>query len=258
MAEGCHASPVSAGSGAMALLGAWAALGGRPAPYGKGTERLLPGAARLPARAAWCLQELPSLLLPAALAALAARRPAPDAHRPHRPLLLALFCAHYFHRALIYPFFTKGRPFPVRVTISAALFCTINGLLQGYYLTYCAEYPDDWYTDIRFVAGIVMFFLGMGVNIHSDHLLRQLRKPGEITYKIPQGGMFAYVSGANFLGEIVEWMGFALATWSLPALAFAFFSLCFLGNRAYHHHRFYLEVFPNYPKSRKALIPFIF
>lgn len=27
----------------------------------------------------------------------------------------------------------------------------------------------------------------MGINIHSDLLLRQLRKPGEVTYKIPQG-----------------------------------------------------------------------
>ena len=27
--------------------------------------------------------------------------------------------------------------------------------------------------------------------------------------------MFEYVSGANFFGEIVEWTGFAIATWSL-------------------------------------------
>lgn len=51
------------------------------------------------------------------------------------------------------------------------------------------------------------------------------------------GGLFTYVSGANFLGEIIEWIGYALASWSLPALAFAFFSLCFLGLRAFHHHR---------------------
>ncbi|XP_012369336.2 3-oxo-5-alpha-steroid 4-dehydrogenase 2 [Octodon degus] len=106
--------------------------------------------------------------------------------------------------------------------------------------------------------GVFLFILGMGINIHSDYTLRQLRKPGEVTYSIPHGGLFTYVSGANFLGEIIEWMGFALATWSVPALAFAFFTLCFLGPRAVHHHRFYLKVFEDYPKSRKALIPFIF
>ncbi|KAL2306131.1 hypothetical protein Nmel_004037 [Mimus melanotis] len=183
------------------------------------------------------------------------------------------------------------------------LFCIYNGFLQGYYLIYCAEYPNDWCTDIRFTSaqrflcsnfhscgwlssvvvcmgyfvshldysingdcghlgssaeGLLLFLLGMGINIHSDLLLRQLRKPGEITYKIPQGGLFTYVSGANYFGEIVEWFGFAIATWSLPAFAFAFFTLCCIGPRAYHHHRYYLKTFTDYPKSRKALIPFVF
>ncbi|MGH0164270.1 UNVERIFIED_CONTAM: hypothetical protein FKN15_048165 [Acipenser sinensis] len=106
------------------------------------------------------------------------------------------------------------------------------------------------------VRGGIMFLLGMAINIHSDDILRNLRKPGERNYKIPRGGMFEYVSGANFLGEIIEWFGYALATWSLPALSFAFFTLCSIGPRAYHHHRYYLEKFEDYPKSRKALIPF--
>ena len=60
-------------------------------------------------------------------------------------------------------------------------------------------------------------------------IIPQLRKPGEIIYRIPEGGLFMYTSGANFLGEIAEWIGYALATWSLPALACAFFSLSLLG-----------------------------
>ncbi len=47
---------------------------------------------------------------------------------------------------------------------------------------------------------------------------------GEKGYKIPRGGMFEYISGANFFGEILEWAGFALAAWSLPAFAFALFT----------------------------------
>uniref|UniRef100_A0A8C0UKX5 3-oxo-5alpha-steroid 4-dehydrogenase (NADP(+)) n=1 Tax=Cyanistes caeruleus TaxID=156563 RepID=A0A8C0UKX5_CYACU len=158
----------------------------------------------------------------------------------------------------IYPFFTRGRPFPLQLLFFGMLFCIYNGFLQGYYLIYCAEYPNDWCTDIRFTSGLFLFLLGMGINIHSDLLLRQLRKPGEVTYKIPQGGLFTYVSGANYFGEIVEWFGFAIATWSLPAFAFAFFTLCCIGPRAYHHHRYYLKTFTDYPKSRKALIPFVF
>ncbi|XP_071361312.1 3-oxo-5-alpha-steroid 4-dehydrogenase 2a [Trachinotus anak] len=97
----------------------------------------------------------------------------------------------------------------------------------------------------------------MAINMHSDHILRSLRKPGEITYKIPSGGMFEFVSGANFFGEIVEWCGYAVAAWSLPTFAFAFFTACSIGPRAYQHHRDYHQKFEDYPHSRKALIPFI-
>jgi 3-oxo-5-alpha-steroid 4-dehydrogenase 1 len=41
-----------------------------------------------------------------------------------------------------------------------------------------------------------------------------LRKPGETGYKIPTGGLFDYITGANFFGEIVEWTGFAIASCS--------------------------------------------
>lgn len=33
----------------------------------------------------------------------------------------------------------------------------------------------------------MVFFVGMTINIHSDHVLRNLRKPGETGYKIPRG-----------------------------------------------------------------------
>nr|XP_006135277.2 3-oxo-5-alpha-steroid 4-dehydrogenase 2 [Pelodiscus sinensis] len=161
-------------------------------------------------------------------------------------------------RTFIYSFFTRSRLFPLQILFLAILFCSYNGFLQGYYMIYCAQYPNDWFTDFRFISGVLLFLFGMGINIHSDLLLRQLRKPGDTTYKIPQGGLFTYVSGANFFGEIVEWFGYAIATWSFPAFTFALFTLCCIGPRAYHHHRFYLRMFTDYPKSRKALIPFIF
>ncbi|XP_037002525.1 3-oxo-5-alpha-steroid 4-dehydrogenase 2 isoform X2 [Artibeus jamaicensis] len=240
----CQQSPVLVGSATLATLGALTLYFGEPSSYGKHTGSLAT-AAHLSARAAWFLQELPSFVVPAGMLV---RQPR-TLLGPPETVLLGLFCVHYFHR---------GRPFPIRLLFKGSVFCMGNGLLQSYYLTYCADYPAEWYTDLRFILGVFLFILGMGINIHSDYILCQLRKPGEIIYKIPQGGLFTYVSGANFLGEIIEWIGFALATWSLPALAFAFFSLCFLGLRAFHHHRFYHKIFKDYPKFRKALIPFIF
>ncbi len=51
------------------------------------------------------------------------------------------------------------------------------------------------------------------------------------------GGMFEFVSGANYFGESLEWTGFAVACWNFPALSFAIFVILFLGSRALQYHR---------------------
>uniref|UniRef100_A0A3B1JG99 3-oxo-5-alpha-steroid 4-dehydrogenase n=1 Tax=Astyanax mexicanus TaxID=7994 RepID=A0A3B1JG99_ASTMX len=220
-------------------------------PYGRYVDLQHPGV-MVPAKAAWLIQELPSFLVPVLL--MLTTESSTDLGRY---ILLWTFILHYFQRTFIYALLTKGRPCPLYIVVSAVVFCSVNGFLQGHYMLHCAWYEAAWYTDVRFILGLFLFFSGMAINIHSDHILRNLRKPGEITYKIPKGGMFELVSGANFFGEIMEWCGYAVAAWSLPAFAFAFFTVCSIGPRAYDHHRYYLEKFEDYPKSRKAVIPFI-
>ena len=46
-----------------------------------------------------------------------------------------------------------------------------------------------------FLIGASMWAFGLAINIHSDYILCNLRKPGETGYKIPMGGAFNYVSG---------------------------------------------------------------
>ncbi|XP_062866107.1 3-oxo-5-alpha-steroid 4-dehydrogenase 2a [Trichomycterus rosablanca] len=206
----------------------------------------------VPAKVAWLVQELPSFLIPVLL-----MLSTESTTGLGRNLLLGTFCLHYFHRTFIYSLLTKGTASPLSIVVSAAVFCSLNGFLQGHAMLHCVRYDASWRADVRFVTGLVLFFTGMGINIHSDHVLRNLRKPGEVTYKIPKGGMFELVSGANFFGEILEWWGYALATWTLPAFAFALFTACSIGPRALHHHRYYLKNFDDYPKTRKAVIPFL-
>ena len=76
-------------------------------------------------------------------------------------------------------------------------------------------------------------------------------------YKIPRGGCFEYVSGANYFGEMLEWCGYAVAANSLPAAAFAFFTISNIGPRGWQHHLWYKEHFPGYPKHRRAVVPFL-
>jgi len=96
------------------------------------------------------------------------------------------------------------------------------------------------------------------VNNHSDHILRNLRKPNETGYKIPYGGLFNYVSDANYTGELIEWIGWAIMLWSKASLIFFLATFFNLAPRARMHHKWYLDKFKeDYPKNRKALIPFI-
>lgn len=59
--------------------------------------------------------------------------------------------------------------------------------MQGQYLTRVAHYPTDWFYNPCFLIGIFLFFLGFAINVHSDYILTNLRKPGETGYKIPRG-----------------------------------------------------------------------
>ena len=77
-------------------------------------------------------------------------------------------------------------------------------------------------------------------------------------YKIPQGGLFKYVSAANYTAECFEWTGWALAAWHPAPAAFALFTFCNLAPRALSNHAWYLEKFRGqYPAQRRALIPLL-
>ncbi|KAK9541765.1 hypothetical protein VZT92_001785 [Zoarces viviparus] len=250
----CYGDLVSYLSCGMILIGLGQLVHHKKTQTSYGRHMGLPPPARtVPARLAWFLQEMPALLMPLLLT-LTRHKPSSTG----KYLLLGTFCLHYFQRTFVYSLLTRGNPFPLGVMLPAGFFCSLNGLLQGHYLLHCAQLDNEWSADYRYKSGLLLFYIGMAINVHSDYILRNLRKPGDVVYKIPTGGLFEYVSGANYLGEIVEWFGYAVATWSLPALSFAVFSLCFIGPRAYHHHRFYQEKFKDYPKLRRALIPFVF
>lgn len=42
----------------------------------------------------------------------------------------------------------------------------------------------------KFIIGVSVWAFGFLTNIYSDHLLRNLRKPGETGYKIPKGNIY--------------------------------------------------------------------
>lgn len=84
-----------------------------------------------------------------------------------------------------------------------------------------------------------------------------LRKTGETGYKIPFGFLFDKISCPNHFGEIVQWLGFAIMAWNLPASTFLIWTLANLLPRSLRHHKWYKEKFEEYPEERKAVIPWL-
>lgn len=172
-------------------------------------------------------------------------------------ILVSLWSLHYFNRTIIFPFRlrTKGKKMPLTIVFSALFFNGMNGFLNGYFLGFIAPADGD-YMSWNVIIGVLLFFTGLFINQLTDTKLIRLRKAQE-GYVIPRKWLFEYISCPNHFGEIVEWIGFAIAACSLPAMTFAIWTSCNLIPRALNHHDWYRENFSDYPKRRKAVIPFI-
>lgn len=222
------------------------------APYGRYARQ--GWGPQIPNRAAWLVMESFSPVVMVLLFFIGNIKTATTV------VFLLMWLGHYVYRAFIYPFQLRDgkKKMPVVVMLMAIGFNLGNSYINGRYLFSLAgeaRYPAQWLLDPSFMIGVCIFIAGFIINLRADQVLRQLRSPGELGYRIPQGGLFRYISCPNYFGEIIEWSGWAIATWSLPGLAFAAWTFANLAPRARAHNRWYRDKFPEYPKARKALIP---
>ncbi|MDE6338791.1 MAG: DUF1295 domain-containing protein [Muribaculaceae bacterium] len=179
-------------------------------------------------------------------------------------VMCILFLLHYFQRSFIFPFLIKGKSrMPLAIVAMGVIFNLINSYMIGGWLFYVAPadyYPVSWLWSPCFIIGTVIFFTGMGINMHSDYIIRHLRKPGDTKHYIPRGGMYRYVTSANYFGEFIEWTGYAILTWSLGGAAFALWTFANLAPRARKLHQRYISEFGDDYTSlnRKFILPYIY
>lgn len=221
------------------------------APYGRHSRK--DWGPSIPNRLAWFFMEFVSLLVFILSFLLG-----PNGVQPVTWIFFAIYVGHYTNRSIIWPWRTRtiGKQMPLVVALMALCFNLVNGFINGYYFSAFARvYTWEWLTDLRFILGMVVFAAGGFINWWSDQILLDLRKGGKKGYFIPRGGIFRWISCPNFFGEILEWTGFAIMTWSPAALVFALWSFFNLVPRALDHHKWYKKTFPDYPKERKAILP---
>jgi protein-S-isoprenylcysteine O-methyltransferase Ste14 len=205
-------------------------------------------------RLGWVLMESPAVIVFGAIYFFGPRR------FELVPLcFLAMWWFHYINRTFVFPMRlpANGKRMPVLVAALAIGFNVLNAYVNAGWIGHLGVYDRSWLADPRFIVGVLLFFTGFLINHRADMKLLSLRKPGETGYKIPRGGFYELVSSPNYFGEILEWCGWAIATWSLAGLAFALYTFANLAPRALQHHRWYKERFADYPRRRRALIPYV-
>jgi len=220
------------------------------APYGRHIRK---GWGRnISARAGWVVMESPCVLIMLIYAFIVK-----DDLESLHIIFLSLWLLHYVHRSFIYPFVIDmtNPKMPISIAVSAFFFNIVNVNLQAFGIYYLTDYSQDWMYSYIFFFGLFIFLIGMYINIKSDYLIVALRRDKGPGYHLPSKFMHKYISSPNYFGEIIEWLGWAILTWSISGAVFALWTIANLFPRALTHHKWYKEKFDDYPSNRKAIIP---
>lgn len=221
------------------------------APYGKFLRRGWGPSVK--SKWAWMIMEAPSPLLMICFFLSAPHKGYPQI------IFVCIWLSHYIHRTIIYPFTQSGsnKLYPVILVSMAFIFNIFNGFINGYGVFHLISYDLSWLGSWQFISGILIFTVGFIINKTADSKLRHLRNGNRNEYVLPEGWLFNYISCPHYFGEIIEWGGWAIMTWSLPGLTFFIFTIANLFPRGLASHKWYKLKFPDYPSGRKAIIPFV-
>jgi 3-oxo-5-alpha-steroid 4-dehydrogenase 1 len=174
-------------------------------------------------------------------------------------LFLLLYGGHYVYRAFIYPWLSSASQpsaMPLSVALMGMLFNGMNSTILGGYLFISGPGPAASEPfGLRGWMGLVLFGAGFAIHVHSDHQLRRLRHDLGPGYHIPDRGLFRLVSCPNYLGEMLQWTGFAVTMNALAGWTFMVWTVANLLPRALKHHAWYQQKFKEYPSGRRAVFP---
>lgn len=110
--------------------------------------------------------------------------------------------------------------------------------------------------------GASIFMWGWIHQHHCHAILGSLREQSEQSdeYVIPYGDWFKFVSSPHYLAEIVIYTGLVVASGGADLTIWLLwgFVVANLVFAAAETHRWYLRKFDNYPKNRRAIIPFVY
>lgn len=215
----------------------------------------------------WMLMEAPVFLLMLVIYISAMAQGAPYTAETFPWVTMTIFVffeLHYLQRSFVFPAKMRGTSkMPLSIIFTGFFFNTINAYMQGGWLFYVSpgQYTLDWFWSPQFIAGTVLFFAGMVINMQSDIIIRRLRKDKEDNnYYLPTGFLFDKINSANYFGEILEWVGFAVLSWSVAGLVFVLWTLANIVPRSKSVYERYTQFFgEDFTKlNRYKILPYIY
>ena len=173
-------------------------------------------------------------------------------------ILFSIWVIHYINRSIIFPMRIRNTSkIPISVIASAIFFNLVNGFINGYYIGNIINFPITYLYSMKFILGFIILIIGVIINTSADKVLIKIKNQN-IGYQIPTGGLYKYITCPNYFGEIIQWTGFAIITWSFPALLFVLWTMANLIPRAKAYNNWYqLKFEGEYPNNKKAIIPYI-
>ncbi|MCB1159696.1 MAG: DUF1295 domain-containing protein [Leptospiraceae bacterium] len=107
------------------------------------------------------------------------------------------------------------------------------------------------------LLGGFIFIAGQIINLYHHIILAGLRKGDSKDYVVPQTGLFSYVVCPHYTGELLSWLGIAISSCFVEIYLIFWIMFSYLLARSINTKKWYVEKFPDFPKSRKFLFPYI-
>ena len=179
-------------------------------------------------------------------------------HSSGQYITLALVVLHYLKREYetMYIHRFSAETMPLRNLFkNCAYYWLVGGVLLAA-TTYSPRFAQETY---RFPKYQVLVWLFSELCNYKSHVvLRDLRPPGTRERRIPHGFGFDLVSCPNYTFEILAWAATSAITQSWSCWAFTTLGALQMSQWALKKHRRYLKEFKDYPKERKAIVPYFF
>lgn len=190
-----------------------------------------------------------------------------DASRKIEPIVhIAAICwtVHYVKRILETFFvhrFSKGT-MPIRNLFKNCSYYWAFAFFISYYVNHPLYTPAS-FGKLQMYFGLIGFILSEIGNFSIHIALRNLRPPGSRERKIPRPTsnpftcLFDFLSCPNYFYEVLSWVFFSIMTQCLAALLFTLAGFYQMAVWALQKHKNYKKDFPDYPRQRKAIVPFL-